>query len=229
MKKLDVGLVIFTKNEEKTIGWLIDRVCNWIDKKDVFVVDGHSTDETALIVERKDICLFFDSKKGKGSAVQLALDKIEKDILVFMDSDGSHSPEEIPLLLEPFLIYKDVAMVVGSRFKGGSEEFHGSFHEVVRFIGNVVGTFLINLIWRAKLTDVQNGFRAVKRDIIRNLSLTENSFAIEQEMVMKCLKNKKKIVEVPSWELKRRYSNSHLIPSRMLPRFIVSFIKNIFF
>lgn len=227
-KNLNLGLVIFTKNEEKTIGWLIDRICNLIDKENIFVIDGHSTDGTVSVAKEKGINLFFDSKKGKGSAIQLALNIIQKDILIFMDSDGSHRPEEIPLIVEPFLEDKDVAMVIGSRFKGGSEEFYNSFDEIIRVVGNLVSTFFINLIWRAKLTDVQNGFRAVKRDIIRNLSLTENSFAIEQEMAMKCLKNKKKIVEVPSWELKRRYNNSHIVPFKMLPRYIFSFIKNIF-
>ncbi len=227
-KEPSIGLVIFTKNEERTIGCLIDEVYNYIDKQDIFVIDGHSTDNTMSIVREKGTSLFLDPKKGKGSAIQLAIDNINKDILIFMDSDGSHRPEEIPSLLEPFLRDKDVAMVIGSRFKGGSEEFYSSFHEIIRFVGNVLSAFLINLIFGARLTDVQNGFRALNRNKIRELFLTENSFAIEQEMVMKCLKNKKKIVEVPSWELKRKYNNSHIIPFKMLPRYIFSFIKNIF-
>lgn len=227
-EKVNVGLVIFTKNEEKTIGWLIDKVEKYIDKNDIFVIDGYSKDSSAYIVQKKGIKLFFDRKKGKGSAVRLAIDSIERDILIFMDSDGSHRPEEIPYLIKAFLEQKDMDMVIGSRFKGGSEEFCNSFQEIVRFIGNVTGVFLVNLIWRTRLTDIQNGFRAVRRNTMKELSLTENSFAIEQEMVMKCLKNKKKIAEIPSWELKRKYNKSHIIPFKMLPKYIFSFIKNIF-
>lgn len=225
----DIGLVIFTKNEEKTIDRLIDEVYNWIDKKSIFVIDGHSIDTTALIVQRKGIALFFDPQKGKGSAIQLALNTIEKDILIFMDSDGSHRPEEIPLFVEAFLRDKDVDLVIGSRFKGRSDELHGSFHEIIRYIGNIVSTFIVNLIWKTSLSDVQSGFRAVKRDAIRELSLSENGFAIEQEMVIRCLKNKKKIVEIPSWELKRKYSKSHVSLPKMFLSCVFSFIKMLFY
>ncbi len=226
--KLCLGLVIFTKNEEKTIGWLIDEVCNYFDKKNIFVIDGHSKDNTVSIVHEKGIRLLFDTGKGKGDAVKFAINNIERDILIFMDSDGSHRPEEIPWFLELCLKDKEVDMIIGSRFKGGSEEFYSSFPEIIRFIGNMISVFLINLIYRAKLTDVQNGFRAVRRNTMKDISLTENNFAIEQEMVMKCLKNKKKIVEIPSWELKRKYNSSKIIPFKMLPRYILSFVKNIF-
>lgn len=229
LETLDVGLIIFTKDEEKTIGKLLDSVSAYVDKKDTFVIDGYSKDTTLSIVKSKGVNIFFDSKKGKGNAVKLAVDKIERDVLIFMDSDGSHRPEEIPSLLEPFLRDKNVDMVIGSRFKGGSEEFFGSFREIIRFIGNILGTFFINLIWRSRLTDVQNGFRAVKKEVIKKLSLNEDSFAIEQEMVMKCLKNRKKIVEVPSWELRRKYGVSKLVPIKMLPKYITSFIKNILY
>jgi len=226
--KLNIGLIIFTKNEENSIGDLIDEICHYIDKEDIFVIDGHSSDNTVSTVLKKGVSLFFDSKRGKGSAVRLAINDIKRDTLIFMDSDGSHQPKEIPRFLEMFLKYKDVDLVIGSRFKGGSEELYGSFYEIIRLAGNLISTFLINLIWRVKLTDVQNGFRAVKRDAMRALFLTEDGFSIEQEMVMKCLKNKKKIVEVPSRELKRKYNSSHLVPFKVLPRYIFSFIKNIF-
>ena len=120
-------------------------------------------------------------------------------------------------------------MVIGSRLRGGSEEFYSSFHEVIRLIGNVISVVFVNLIWGSKLTDIQNGFRAVKKDEMKALCLSEVSFAIEQEMVMKCLKNKKKIVEVPSWELKRKYNSSYVVLFKMLPRYILSFIKNIIY
>lgn len=225
---LKIGVVIFTKNEESTIGSLIDEIYNWVRKEDVFVIDGHSKDNTVPIVLSKDIKVLFDTKRGKGSAVQLAINKIERDILVFIDGDGSHQPKEIPRFLDVFLKDRETDLVIGSRFKGGSEELYGSFHEIIRLIGNLISVFSINLIWGVKLTDVQNGFRAVKRDTMRTLFLTENSFAIEQEMVMKCLRNRNNIVEVPSWELKRKYNNSHIVPFKMLPRYIISFIKNLF-
>lgn len=223
-----IGLTIFTKNEENTIGTVIEKACRHVERKDIFVIDGHSIDDTATVVSRKGVGLLLDSKQGKGSAVKLAIENVQRDILIFMDSDGSHNPEDIPLLLAPILNNKNIDMVIGSRIKGGSDEFHNSFHELMRFAGNVTGTFLVNLIWRTNLSDIQNGFRVVRKQAMREICLEENSFAIEQEMVMKCLKNKKKIVEVPVWESRREYNHSHIIASQMLPKYIKSFMKNIF-
>jgi glycosyltransferase involved in cell wall biosynthesis len=224
-----VGLVIFAKNEESSISFVLDDVSKHISCRNIFVIDGHSKDKTPVIVREKNINLFLDPKKGKGSAIRFAIENIDRDILIFMDSDGSHQAKEIPLLLEPILKNDELAMVIGSRFKGGSEEFSDSLGSVFRFIGNLASVSIINLLWKAKLTDVQNGFRAIRRSVIKKMQLTENNFAIEQEMVMKCLKNKKKISEIPSWELKRRYNNSHIKAHQMLPKFIFSFIKNIFY
>lgn len=225
--KPSVGLVIFSKNEARAIGPLIDEVKKFADEQDIFVMDGHSTDHTEVIAKGKNVNFLLDPKSGKGGAIRSALSVIERDILIFMDADGSHRPEEVPLLLDKIRSDKEVDMVIASRFRGGSEEFSGSPGEVMRFVGNMVSVFIINLIWGSRLTEVQNGFRAVRRKTLLELGLSENSFAIEQEMVMKCLKSKKKIAEVASHELRRAYGESHIVPHKMLPRYIMSFIKNI--
>jgi dolichol-phosphate mannosyltransferase len=226
-QNLTVGVVICAKNEERTIEDIIDKASRYISIKDIFVIDGHSTDNTALLAREKGVSVLTDSKKGKGSAVRMAINKIEREILIFLDADGSHRPEEIPSFIEPFLGDRSITLIIGSRFKGGSEELGENLFEKIRFTGNKISTFILNKIWSTNLTDIQNGFRAVKRQEIQKYNLTENSFVIEQEMVMKCLKNKAKVVEIPSWELKRKYNKSHLKPLKMLPLFIISFFKNV--
>jgi dolichol-phosphate mannosyltransferase len=222
------AVVIFTKNETRTIGGLIDRVSQLIGLGNIFVVDGHSTDGTISVIKEKNAQLYFDDKKGKGSAVRFAIKEIERDTLIFMDSDGSHRPEEIASFLEALKQNKDADMVVGSRFKGGSEEFCSSIGEFIRLIGNMLSTLLINTIWKAHLTDTQNGFRAVRRKAMLDLSLAEDSFAIEQEIIMECLKHKKKVIEIPSFELRRAFGKSRVIPFKMLPKYIFCFVRNIF-
>ena len=145
-----------------------------------------------------------------------------------MDSDGSHQSEEIFSLLEPFKSDKDVAMVVGSRFKGGSEELSRSPQEIMRRVWNILSTFIINTRWRVCLTDTQNGFRAVRRSSALTLDLQEDTFAIEQELTMQCLKRQMKIVDVPSFELKRAYGTSHVVLCKMLPVYIACFLRNVF-
>lgn len=223
-----VGLVLFTKNEERSLGDLIDAAGSYFLKSDIFVIDGHSADNSVLVARQKGVEVIFDQQQGKGGAIQLALKKIKKDILIFMDSDGSHRPQEIPLLLEGLLKDRSIAMVIGSRFKGKSDELSGSGHELLRLFANYAGTLLVNLIYKVKLTDIQNGFRAVRTEQLRDLWLCEKSFAIEQEMVIQCLKRKMKIAEIPSWELRRRFDVSRVVPRKMFYPYVASFIKNVF-
>ena len=227
MNSESIGLVLFTKNEERSLGDLIDEVLHYFSKKNIFVIDGHSEDNSVLVAKQRGVSVIFDDRQGKGSAIQVALKHIERDILIFMDSDGSHRPQELPLLLEPLLKDQSIAMVIGSRFKGKSDELRGSFHELLRLFANYAGTLLVNFIFQVKLTDIQNGFRAVRTEVIRSLLLSEKSFAIEQEMVIRCLKKRMKIVEIPSWELRRRFDVSHVIPRKMFYRYVSSFIKNV--
>jgi len=222
------GVIIFVKNEGAIIDRLIDQIAQNVDRRDIFVVDGHSIDKTAAIVKGKDVGYLLDNGKGKGAAVQLAINEIDRDVMVFIDSDGSHQPEEIFLLLEPFTLDKDIAMVVGSRFKGGSEELSNSPQEIVRRFGNYLSSFIINVRWQVRLTDTQNGFRAILKSAVMNLDITEDTFAIEQELTMKLLKHGRKIVEVPSFELKRVHGKSHIDPFKMLPKYASNFIRNVF-
>ncbi len=227
MSKMSIGLAIIAKNEENTIGNVIDGAGRHLPLNDIFVVDGNSADQTASIARSKGARLVPDEGRGKGAALRLAIREIPRDILIFMDSDGSHQPEEIPFFLKAFEEDPRLDLVLASRFKGGSEELNNSWAERLRLAGNKLITALINLRWRTGLTDSINGFRAIRRDTACELSLRENDFAIEQEMVMQCLKKKKKIVEFPSYEKKRLYSRSHIVPSRMIWHSTLCFFRNV--
>lgn len=227
MSKMSIGLAIITKDEENTIGDVIDGASRHLSLDDIFVVDGNSADQTASIARSKGARLVSDEGRGKGAALRLAIREIPRDILIFMDSDGSHQPEEIPFFIRSFAEDPGLDLVLASRFTGGSEELNGSLEERLRLVGNKLITTLINLRWSVHLTDSINGFRAIRRDAARELSLRENDFAIEQEMVMQCLKRKKRIVEFPSFEKKRLYSRSHIVPSRMIWHSTLCFFRNI--
>ena len=64
-------------------------------------------------------------------------------------------------------------MVVGSRGKGGSDELHGTLGQLIRYVGSQLIMLGINYLWNVRLTDSQNGFRAIKRDVGKRLSLTQ--------------------------------------------------------
>lgn len=220
-----VTIVIPAKNEEVTIGSVIDAVRPY--SKEVIVIDDHSTDNTRTTAEQKGIKVLSNlGRPGKGCAIRFAIDNIEGGVILFIDADCSHKGEDIPRLLKPIFDGR-ADMVVASRIKGGSAELFGSFTEIMRLIGIVISSSLISLIWGMKLTDIHNGFRAIRLDIAKQLDLKEPRFAVEQEMTMKCLKRRKKILEISSYEFRRRYGKSQLNSMLNLFDCIRCLIKNL--
>jgi len=221
-----ISVIIPTKNEEHTIEEIVQK-CK-VYASEVIVVDGHSTDKTKEISEGAGAKFLLDRGKGKGDGLRLAGEEAQGDILVFIDSDGSHDPDDIPRLARP-LLDNEADLVTGSRPKGGSDELHGDVEKLVRMIGSDIITITINWRWKAKLSDTQNGFRAILRQVFLDLDLKENGFTIEEEMIMKCLKKGYRVTEVPTHEYERRYGMSRISLWRVSFRFVWVVLKNIFF
>ncbi|MFC1621061.1 glycosyltransferase family 2 protein [Candidatus Omnitrophota bacterium] len=205
--KYTVSLVIPAKNEEDGISELVELSRDFVDE--IIVVDGHSSDATIERASSKDAKVVLDNKKGKGDAYKVGIQKSKGDIIVFMDADGSHDPKLIPALIEPLL--KDESdFVIGSRYKGGSDEWKGDLDTYLRSIGGGFLTLAINYLWKSDLTECLNGFRAIKRNAALKLDLKANDFDIEQHMIVQCLKKKLRVKEVASHEYERKWGVSKL-------------------
>ena len=140
-----------------------------------------------------------DGGRGKGEAIRRAIPHIRTPITVFLDADGSHDPEDIPLLVEPILAGR-ADHVSASRLEGGSSELHGGFDEFFRLAGSSFITACINWRFNCRLSDSQNGFRAIRTSVLRQLDLREDMTTIEQEMIIKTLRRGFRMAEVPSHE-----------------------------
>ena len=166
LSRASVTIVIPAKDEEGIIGDVVDAVRPFGDE--ILVVDGHSRDRTAAIAAAHGARVFQDGRLGKGEALRLALTEAVMDIVVFIDADGSHEPADIPALVRP--IREDRAdLVIGSRGKGGSDELHGTLEQFVRYVGSQLIMLAINYRWNVRLTDSQNGFRAIDRRVALSL------------------------------------------------------------
>ena len=196
----NITAIVPARNEELTVGIVVRECLNYVGK--VIVVEGGSTDATARIAAEAGAVVIRDNGLGKGAALRLAVEFVTTPICVFVDADGSHDPIDIPLLAAP--IHAGVAdHVTGSRLLGGSDELHGGGDEFLRLAGSAFITYLINWKYGTRLSDSQNGFRAIRTDVFRQLALRSRHTTIEMEMITATLAAGLVISEIPTHERRR--------------------------
>jgi len=224
--KNKITVLIPALNEVTTIENIIIRSKNYSD--DILVVDGHSNDGTESVARSLGVKVIFDHKKGKGEAIRSAIPNIHSEITVLIDADGSHDPDDIPKLVQPILENR-ADHVSGSRLIGGSSELHGGFDECFRLMGSSLITAFINHRFKVRLSESQNGFRAIKTSVLKSLDLKENITTIEQEMIIKSLKKGYKMAEVPSHEYVRAAGHSKIKLRKVAFRYVYSMLKYLYF
>ena len=220
-----VTVVIPTRDEEGLIGEIIETARPHADE--ILVVDGHSRDRTREIAAQHGAAVVLDHRKGKGEALRLSIAEAKGDILVFIDADGSHDARDIPALVDPIKA-GNADMVIASRGRGGSDELHGTIEQFIRYVGSQLIMLAINYRWNVRLTDSQNGFRAIRRDVAGQLGLQSNLTTIEQEMLMKALKKGFRVSEIASHEYERKWGTSKVVVWKLWFAYIWSFVRNIF-
>jgi glycosyltransferase involved in cell wall biosynthesis len=231
MPSPDVSLMIMAKNEEENMPSVLEEISAVMRgplqfSYELFLVDGYSEDNTVGIAEQFGIKAV-KVMGGKGAGIREGLAMARGKYALFIDADKSHVAADILNLLKA-IQEQNCDMVIASRILGGSEELGGHhWDDLLRLSGNRLGTLIVNWRWGSKLTDVQNGFRIIRRDTALELGLEEDTFAIEQEMVMKCLKRKKKIAEIPSFERKRLYGKSKIRKRKEFWRYLRCFLKHL--
>lgn len=192
--KPKVVVAIPAYNEEVAIGSVVLRSKKYAD--DVVVIDDGSTDKTAEIAKIAGAeVISHKVNEGKGAGIKDAFEyaqKVGADILILIDGDGQHNPDEIPALISP-LLKGEADMVNGSRFLDGN----GNHVPVYRRFGQDVLTYATNAGSKMHITDSQNGFRAFSRKTYGLFSFNENGMAIESEMLMDANQADLRIKEVP--------------------------------
>ena len=222
----EITIAIPALNEAGAITDIIRACKKYSD--DVLVIDGHSTDDTVKIAKDLDARVIFDNRKGKGEAIRSVIPHLNREIVVFVDADGSHDPDDIPRLIQPILD-DEADHVSGSRLLGGSSELHGGFDECFRLMGSSFITACINHRFKVTLSESQNGFRAIRTSVLRDLGLCEDITTIEQEMIMKTLKKGYRMAEVPTHEQKRKAGYSKIEVKRVAFRYVWTMFKYLYF
>jgi glycosyltransferase involved in cell wall biosynthesis len=202
-----VSIVIPAYNEGKTIGDVISKVTSVMEKlrvqHEIVVVDDGSTDDTKKVALASNAIVIGDgSNHGKGHAMRKALRQARGEIIVTIDADGEHKPEEIPKLIYP--LYNGTDIVAGSRFLGEGKNFTTKLNQ----IGNKLLNLAIMMMTGKYITDSQTGFRAFKKPFLNQVILKSNGFEIETEITVLGLRNGFKLEEIPIFCLKREVGKS---------------------
>lgn len=189
MKKLTAILPAY--NEELCISGIILRSKKYVDN--VIVIDDGSTDNTAEIAQLAGAeVISHQTNIGKGEALKTGFNAAkESDIIVTLDADGQHNPDEIPKLISPILNY-NADIVNGSRYIGGNSKDT----PIYRRIGQTILDKATNHGSGLKITDSQSGFRAFAGHTIPYFRFNCIGFGIESEMLMDAAGAKLQIEEV---------------------------------
>jgi len=212
MNATRISVMIPAYNEEKNIEDTITRTKATLKTQklpyEIIVVDDGSTDRTRSFARKQGVILIKVLKnRGKGFALRKAFQRATGDILITMDADGSHKPEEIPRLVTPLLNGADVA--TGSRFNGKMQK--GSTKRL-HILGNNIFNLIIMILTKKRITDSQTGFRAFKKRVIDEIKLFSNGYEVETELTVKSLRNGFTVYETPIAFEKRKNGVSRVNP-----------------
>jgi glycosyltransferase involved in cell wall biosynthesis len=190
-QKIKILAGIAAYNEARYVGSIVLQARQYVDE--VIVIDDGSTDNTAGVAELAGATVVRHAQnRGKGAAIQSILAEAKKrnpDVLVLLDADAQHNPNEIPVLTKP--ISEGFDLVIGSR------EAQDAKTPRYRRVGRKVLLHSARIASKADISDSESGFRALSPKAIHDLELKANGFAIESEMITVAADKNLKITEVP--------------------------------
>ena len=179
-------------NEEDTIQKIVTKSLPHVDR--VVVCDDGSTDDTAKIARDAGAIVISQSNQGYGAAISSLFDYSRKEnaqIMVTLDGDGQHNPDQIPLLIDAITAH-NVDVAIGSRFLDDTTQASG-----YRKTGIKIITSASNYGTNFKISDSQSGFRAYSKDAIDAIHPTEQGMSVSTEILLKISNKGLSVAEVP--------------------------------
>jgi glycosyltransferase involved in cell wall biosynthesis len=189
-----VGIPAF--NEETSIAKVILEAQKYVDA--VVVCDDGSSDMTEAIAKRLGAYVVRHKQNlGYGASIRSLFKRareMDADVLVTLDADGQHNPEEIPAIINP-ITHGTADLVIGSRFidTDGTKEM-----PLYRRLGAKLITKLVNGSSKNGISDAQSGFRAYNRNALARLSPFEAGMGASVEILLNASKHDLEVCEVPS-------------------------------
>jgi glycosyltransferase involved in cell wall biosynthesis len=208
-------VVIPAFNEEEGIGKVVERLCAGREWREVIVVDDGSTDRTgerALSAGARVIRHPYN--KGNGAAVKTGLRLAQATVVLFMDADGQHDPDDAQALIAPMGVHD---MVIGARAARDQT--------ATRAVGNAVFNALASWLTGHSIPDLTCGFRAARRDLMLEIAhLLPNGFSYPTTSCLAFLKAGHNVAFIPV-RARVRVGHSKIRPLRDGTRFLLIILK----
>ena len=206
MSTADLGRVVMvvpTYNERDNLAWIVARVRSANPDVDVLVVDDDSPDGTGKLADElaaadpQVTVLHRTEKTGLGAAYlhgfQVALER-GYDVVGEMDADGSHQPEQLPLLR---VALADADLVIGSRWVSGGSVVNWPLSRKVLSVG---GNLYARVLLGIPLRDVTAGYRLFRRTTLEAIdlcSVESAGYIFQTDLAFRTLRAGLRVVEVP--------------------------------
>jgi glycosyltransferase involved in cell wall biosynthesis len=228
-RQMLLSIIIPVYNEELTIGNIIDRTAQAAGRIglpfEIIVVDDRSYDNSLRIARQRKVRVFtLKEHLGKGYALRAGFTKAKGDIVVTLDSDASHLPEELSEVLAPILSDK-ADLVIGSRYMNHKRVAARKLNA----FGVRIFNYIIQLFTGVAITDSQSGYRAMKRQVLAKQKPKSGGYEIESEMLVKTAKEGFRVTEVPISFEQRTYGHSGVDPvidgSKILLSIVLAYLK----
>ena len=213
-----ISIVLPARNEAASLRTLLPEILTRIPGAEIVVVNDGSDDDTLNVCKELLVrVVSHPYPKGNGAAVKSGARAANGGILIFMDADGQHKAEDIPLLLKKFAEGYD--MVVGARTSGSQASRH-------RAVANDIFSRFASWMVQQPVEDLTSGFRVVKADKFRKfLYLLPNGFSYPTTITMSFFRAGFDVSYVPIHTPRRSTGKSHIRPIRDGVRFLLIIIK----
>jgi glycosyltransferase involved in cell wall biosynthesis len=202
MNETTVSVIIPAYNEGDTIADIVTQIRSLHPEFEVIVVNDGSTDDTISEAQKAGAVVYSHPYNiGNGAAIKSGIRFATGKLLVFMDGDGQHNPNDIGRLLEHFPEYD---MVVGARSVSDQASFG-------RAIGNKIYNWFASYVAKFSIKDLTSGFRAVKSNVARNfLYLLPNTYSYPTTLTLGTLRSGMSVKYVPVKINKRTAGTSNI-------------------
>lgn len=213
----NISIILPAKNEADSLISLLPKLIHWVPQAEILVIDDGSTDGTVEICAANQVkVISHPYSMGNGAAIKTGARAASGEILLFMDADGQHKPEDIPRLLSK--LGEGYDMVVGARDNTSQAGLH-------RLLANGFYNRLSSWMVGQKIEDLTSGFRAVRaKKFCKFLYLLPNTFSYPTTITMSFFRAGYPVAYVPI-QAPKRIGKSHVNLFKDGFRFLLIIIK----